>query len=178
MNPRKVFWLLLAALLVVPLSIRAATPDGGTDRFLVTLEPPWSYGIISDEVGLAGIEVTDLNGDGSNETVTCSRGAAFALSPDGSGGYEQFWRSGVVNCSAIAVGDRDGDGVDELFVGTLAGPGGAQVLVYQRLGVLHTVQLSSIGGSDLLLLASDSQIGVQPLGPPRAVRSVYLPLMK
>lgn len=77
----------------------------------------WTTGILSDGVGPANIIVTDLEQDGVSEVITCAAGAAYALHAVGPDEYAPVWYSDYLGCTSVAVGDRDGDGIQEIYVG-------------------------------------------------------------
>lgn len=98
---------LLAALL-------GAFPSGAEELRVTTL---YRTGTVTKNVGAANIVVRNVVGDARPEIVSCSNGSAFALSYDGTT-YHDAWYSPPVQCSAVAVGDRDGNGTNEVFVGS------------------------------------------------------------
>jgi len=109
--------LLFCAFLLARLSgfVQASTTNTYT---VPVLSSSWITGILSDEVGTAGILVEKLTPGGEPLTVTCSRGHLYALTHRGSEVYEPVFYSQYLGCSRIASGDRNGDGVRELYVAT------------------------------------------------------------
>ena len=77
-------------------------------------------GTLTKSVGSANLVVRDVAGDARPEIVSCSNGFAFAMSYDGTT-YHDVWYSTPVQCSAVAVGDRNHSGRNSVFVGTSAG---------------------------------------------------------
>jgi hypothetical protein len=76
-------------------------------------------GTVTQNVGGANLVVRDVNGDSRPEIISCAAGSAFAMSYDGST-YRDTWYSPIVGCTGVAVGDRDGNGSNQIFVGTAA----------------------------------------------------------
>jgi hypothetical protein len=98
---------LLAALL-------GAFSSGAEELRVTTL---YRTGTLTKNVGAANLVVRDVVGDARPEIISCSNGFAFAMSYDGTT-YRDAWYSPPVHCSAVAVGDRDHNGRNEVFVGT------------------------------------------------------------
>ena len=93
----------------------------------LSLDPVWTTGGLSDGVGPANIVVTDLTNDGHTDLLTCSNGYAYALNKvAGPAGYDTTWYSEYLGCSKVAAGDRDGDNVQEIYIGTDSG----QVVIF------------------------------------------------
>lgn len=82
------------------------------------LSPSWTTGIISDGVGPTNIVATDLSLDGVTDILACSNGSAYVLNRTGENRYDTTWYSEQLPCSSIATGDRDGDNIQEIYVGT------------------------------------------------------------
>lgn len=82
------------------------------------LTPAWTTGIISDGVGPSNIVVTDLNQDGVTDIVACSNGSAYVLNKAAGGYYDTTRYSERLRCSKVAAGDRDSDGIQEVYIGT------------------------------------------------------------
>ena len=76
-------------------------------------------GSFTKNVGAANLVVRDVAGDSRPEIVSCVNGFAFAMSYDGTT-YRDVWYSPPVQCSAVAVGDRDGNGTNEVIVASSA----------------------------------------------------------
>ena len=115
----------LAILVALALSGPAQADDGRHLR--VNLTPAWTTGIVSDGVGSSDIVLTDLAGDGVTDILACSSYGAFVLNRISGNSYDTVWYSPPVFCSKVAAGDSDGDGVQEIFVGTMDG----QVLIFR-----------------------------------------------
>jgi hypothetical protein len=99
--------------------------------------PLYRTGIQSDYVGPANIVVRNVYGNSSStpEIITCSNGAAFALSAVSSSSYQTVWFTQRTNCTAVAAGDIDADGANEVAVGTDEGSGKpGLVQIYTPLG--------------------------------------------
>jgi hypothetical protein len=79
------------------------------------LTPAWTTGIISDGAGLANIIVDDVDQDGLGDVVTCSTGAVYAINRLNDT-YDVARFSEGFACGKIAAGDRDGDGLQEIYV--------------------------------------------------------------
>ena len=77
-------------------------------------------GGLTKNVGAANLVVRDVVGDARPDIISCTNGAAFAMSFDGTT-YHDTWYSPNIQCSAVAVGDRDGNGTNEVIVGTSSG---------------------------------------------------------
>jgi len=77
--------------------------------------PLYRTGIVSDGVGTANIVVANVYGPATADLVSCSGGAAYALSYS-SGVYKRVWYTGDVDCTAVAAGDVNGDGSIEVVV--------------------------------------------------------------
>jgi hypothetical protein len=74
-------------------------------------------GTLTNNVGDANIVVRDVVGDSRPDVISCANGSAFAMSYNGSS-YRDTWYSPNVGCTGVAVGDRNGDGSNQVFVGT------------------------------------------------------------
>jgi len=77
-------------------------------------------GALTKNVGAANLVVRDVVGDSRPDIVSCVAGSAFAMSYNGTT-YRDTWYSPSVGCSAVAVADRDGNGSNEVIVGTASG---------------------------------------------------------
>jgi hypothetical protein len=66
--------------------------------------------------GKANVVMRDVVGDARPDIVSCNYGgSAYAVSYDG-GAYRDRWISPNVGCTAVGVGDRDGNGFNKVFV--------------------------------------------------------------
>jgi len=74
-------------------------------------------GTLTQNVGGANLIIRDVVGDSRADIVSCAAGSAFAMSYDGST-YRDTWYSPNVGCTGVAVGDRNGNGSNQVFVGT------------------------------------------------------------
>jgi hypothetical protein len=77
-------------------------------------------GTLTKNVGAANLIVRDVVGDSRPDVISCASGSAFAMSYNGST-YRDTWYSPNVGCVGVAVGDRDGNGSNQVFVGTASG---------------------------------------------------------
>jgi len=106
--------LIRCALLAAALGTFSA---GGEELRTTTL---FRTGTLTKNVGSTNIVVRDVVGDSRPDIVSCSNGFAFAMSYDGTT-YRDAWYSPPVQCNAVAAGDRDHDGRNEVFVGSSPG---------------------------------------------------------
>ena len=74
-------------------------------------------GNLTKNVGGANMIVRDVIGDSRPDIISCANGSAFAMSYKGTS-YRDTWYSPNVGCTGVAVGDRDGSGSNQIFVGT------------------------------------------------------------
>jgi hypothetical protein len=102
---------------------------GSVGGLLIDLTPEWTSGITSDGAGPQNILVTNLTNDGIADTITCTdQGSAYVLNKvSGPAVYDTTFYSQLVDCRKVAVGDRDGNGIKEIYVGTAFG----SVYIYQ-----------------------------------------------
>lgn len=108
--------LLLLALLVsihAPRTLDAAT----SEHQRVLLTPTWSAGVIS-EIEDSNFIIDDLDNDGTTEIVGCGGFTAYAMRQQSDGSYGVVWFNPDLSCSRVAAADREGDGVQDLFVAT------------------------------------------------------------
>lgn len=101
--------------------------------------PLYRAGIQSDYVGPANIVVRNVYGHSSSvpEIITCSSGAAYALSAVSPTSYKTVWFTQRMNCTAVAAADLDADGANEVVIGTDEGfgkPGLLQIYNPQGFG--------------------------------------------
>jgi hypothetical protein len=121
---------IIVALMIIILSV-GSTPVRNTaatssSYTVPSFTPAWTTGIISDGVGPAGIVVTDLDQDGKVDIAACANGFAYVINYQTDGTYDTTWYSEYIGCHVITTGDRDSDGVNELYIATEVG----QILVY------------------------------------------------
>jgi hypothetical protein len=115
----------------------------------------WTNGSISDGAGLTGTVVSDLDGDGKTETVSCTYGFITALNYFGAGHYDTVWYSENYLCQKLRAADRDADGTQELYVGTSDGK--VHILHGRSHRRLGTVNLpDGVPASDFVLADADS----------------------
>lgn len=113
--------LMRAIFLLVGLVSLALVPvqSAGANGYLqIDLTPTWATGIISDGVGPSDIVVTDLNQDGVTDIVACSNGSAYVLNKITEDYYDTTQYSERFRCSKVAAGDRNNDGIQEVYIGT------------------------------------------------------------
>jgi hypothetical protein len=111
------------------------------------LQHLWSDGNIADRVGWGGLFVTDLGGTGQNDIVSCSFFHPFVLTSDGVDRYRTRWYGERLSCEQVAVGDRDGDGVQEIYVSMRQAGAGEEARVYIIRGdTLERVEQLNLGG--------------------------------
>ena len=92
-----------------------------------TIASEWTTGITSDQAGYVGFAVGDVDADGVDEIASCSWGSIFVLGLI-DGEYLPVWYSHRIGCSAVALGDVDGDLSPEIYAGTDAeAPAGVRV---------------------------------------------------
>lgn len=82
----------------------------------------WTFGEVGDRAGPAGIVISDVDNDGETETITCAYDSPYFYRYIGESPtqYYPFWYGERLGCSAIAIGDADDDGLQELYVGSRA----------------------------------------------------------
>ncbi len=102
---------------LVSLALKPVYDARANGHLQIDLTPVWTTGIISDGVGPSGIVATDLDQDGVTDIVACSRGAAYMLNKTTGGNYDTILYSERLGCSKVTTGDRDGDGMQEVYVG-------------------------------------------------------------
>lgn len=80
----------------------------------------WTVGEVGNRAGSAGVLITDLDGNGTSETLTCTADSPYfyRTNPQNPTRYYPFWYGERVACSALALGDADGDAVPELYIGS------------------------------------------------------------
>jgi hypothetical protein len=76
--------------------------------------------VTTKNIGYENLVVRDVAGDARPEIVSCVNGFAVAYAYNGTT-YGTSWYSPYVGCTGVAVADRDGDGRNEVIVGTSAG---------------------------------------------------------
>src|SRR5437773_7463443 len=97
--------------------VLAAGPVRADELRMTTL---FRTGTLTKNVGGANLIVRDVVGDSRPDIISCASGSAFAMSYNGST-YRDTWYSPNVGCTGVAVGDRDGNGSNQVFVGTASG---------------------------------------------------------
>ena len=107
----------LVASLVNP-ALKPVEGDEATGHLRTKLSPIWTTGIISDGVGPANIVITDLSQDGVTDIVACSNGSAYVLNKTDGNRYDTTWYSEHLLCSSVAAGNRDGDEIQEIYMGS------------------------------------------------------------
>jgi hypothetical protein len=118
--PRLWFGVLLLSLLVLtltltPWSVRANPPSPLGSAYDII---EYSGGIASDGAGIAGVIATDLTGDGEMEVLSCGTSAPYAVRATGNLQHQTAWYGERLGCTALAVADSDGDGNQEIYVGS------------------------------------------------------------
>jgi len=119
------------------------------------LTPVWTQGVIGVKTGFSQIIADDLNQDGKTDIVTCSGDHAYALNYTSTGGYTTIWYSEQIGCHEIAVADRDGNGIWEIYVAT----SDARVIVFDSANfqTLGTFSLpSGVTANDIEVADVDS----------------------
>jgi hypothetical protein len=106
---------MLAAFSLLLLQNSPTKANGGS--LDIDLQPVWTTGIISDYFGSSGVIVQDVNQDGIEEILACY-GHVFALNAHPAGGFVSLWYGQNIGCAIIALGDRDIDGVSEIYTST------------------------------------------------------------
>ena len=122
------------------------------------LQSEWRYGIYSEGIGKSGINVFDIDGDGSKEMVMSE--TTYDLEPStfwyvvrqNGDGYDQVWVSDSYpsRIARIVVSDIDSNGIGEIYVGLSNGT----IIVYDGLTMLETgsfdagVSISSMAVAD------------------------------
>lgn len=79
--------------------------------------PTWTTGVIDGDRG-SNLVISDLNQDGITEIVYCVNEHPLTLNYQDSGIYDIAWYGEDSRCKKIAAGDRDADGMYELYIGT------------------------------------------------------------
>jgi hypothetical protein len=93
------------------------------------LVPDWTTGPISG-IGQSqyrtNVIVSDINQDGVTDITYCARNYPVTVNYQGSGNYDVAEYGEDTNCSNIKAGDRDNNGVSELYIVTTS----KMVLIY------------------------------------------------
>jgi len=98
---------------VVIAAMLASSPAGAEELRLTTL---YRTGAFTKGGGKVNVVMRDVVGDARPDIISCNYGgSAYALSYDGTG-YRDRWISPNVGCTAVGVGDRDGNGLNKVFV--------------------------------------------------------------
>lgn len=87
------------------------------------LTPVWTNGVLQGNIKSKNIAVEDLNNDGINELVLCAKDGIVVLKcvgtdETGDNMYESVWFSEKREFCRFAIGDRDQDGIKEIYGGT------------------------------------------------------------
>ncbi|PLS77133.1 MAG: hypothetical protein CYG59_25380 [Chloroflexi bacterium] len=158
-------------MLAVTLQPRLALSSPQTTVGGMSLTPLWTTGIISDGAGRAGIIATDLNRDGITDIVTCGAGAPYVLNKVGTGRYDTRWYGEWLRCHKVAVGDRNADGIREIYVATeytrqvhiydgatFAQVGQLTLDPTQEITDLAVANVDDVAGSELVILLADATL--------------------
>ena len=138
-------------ILLVGSAPRQSTLATPPPHSIINLTPSWTTGIISDGVGSARLIVDELNQDSKVDIATCSNGYAYVLNTVTDGTYSTPWFSEYLNCLQIISGDRDTNGISELYVATYDG----KVLIIDT-GTYQTIDSFSLYSG---LAANDIAVG-------------------
>jgi hypothetical protein len=120
------------------------------------------FGVIADAVGTANFAVADVTGDGIADIISCSNGAPFAVSYAGGSSFRTSWQGPAAGCTAVAVGNRDGDRAPEVVVvtGSPNGSGAGSLKIFdpRSLGgpIASVVLPGNVGGSDVAIADVDA----------------------
>ena len=106
--------------------LAVALPAGAGELRTNTL---YRSGSVTKNVGYANLVVHDVRGDSRPEIISCTNGFAFAMSYNGTR-YRDSWYSPWIGCTAVAAGDHDGNGTNEVIVGTGTSSYGASAPSY------------------------------------------------
>lgn len=85
---------------------------------LVDLQPTWTTGLIGTGANSGSILIADFNLDEVKDIAACNHQYAYVLNQTSPDEYEVIWYSQEFQCSDLAKGDRDSDGILELYIAT------------------------------------------------------------
>lgn len=112
--------------------------------------PFFRFGIASDSIGTTGMIVADVTGDTRPEIISCSAGAPVVFGYS-AGSYVPLWHGPEVNCTAVAVGDADGDGATDIIVADAINAGGyssdVSILIFDPRGLGNARTRLSLPGN-------------------------------
>ncbi|MFA6011124.1 MAG: FG-GAP-like repeat-containing protein [Desulfobacteraceae bacterium] len=101
-----------------------------TPLYPSSVKQKWHHGIFGTSIGRAGLITTDLDNDGVPEIIASaslggygSDSTWYVLKRDGSGGYDQVWRSPLYNSTLVSLSHADinGDGHEDFVAGLANG---------------------------------------------------------
>ncbi|HLC33490.1 MAG TPA: PQQ-binding-like beta-propeller repeat protein [Anaerolineales bacterium] len=120
--------LLMCSLLAAGFLLPPALPSPAADKREMRSDLIWEWatGSIKTRLPERSIEVTDLDGDGATDMVVCQQGYVTNLNFVPPAAYAPAWFSVYMRCTAIATGDRNGDGAREIYA--LVDPGRVVIL--------------------------------------------------
>lgn len=85
-------------------------------NLISSLEFDWRTGFIGDRSIFTGLVATDLNADGIVDIASCNSGYAYVVNLTSSGDNTTTWYSDYLGCETITSGDRDANGILELYI--------------------------------------------------------------
>ena len=111
--------------------------------------PFYRYGITSDDLGYANLELADITGDSRPEIISCSHGSPLALGYS-AGNYVPVWHGPAVRCSAATAADADGDGATDVIVVNATGTynDGGSVMLFDPRGFGGPKRTAVLPGND------------------------------
>lgn len=139
------------------------TPSQVRPQSDISLSKEWQYNLYGSGIGSTGLAVSDINNDGIQEVVASAvtRGGFrssnlwYVLRKTGVNSYSHVWTSEVYTSGIkqIAVGDVNGDGIAEIFVGLADN----QIMVYRGTDYANIGSFTTAYGiSSLVLTDADS----------------------
>lgn len=117
------------------------------------LFPRWTKGLMADAPNTIALHVTDIDGDGTDEIVTCGAYAPYVLESDGAQGYQIRHYGQLVACRGIAVADRNGDDIQEIYVAGTQADETPAIFVHDGLGFAVLESHSLPAGTEVAGLA-------------------------